>query len=50
MKVAGTWMYTCYKDIGVAGGWITVIQWLVWIIRLIRKAWRAEEETAGALQ
>ena len=34
-------MYTCYRDIGAAGGWITVIQWLVWIIQLLRKAWRA---------
>ena len=34
-------MYTCYKDIGAAGGWIMVIQWLVWIIQLLRKAWRA---------
>ena len=33
-------MYTCYRDIGAAGGWITVIQWLVWIIQLLRKAWR----------
>ena len=41
MKVAGTPMYTAYKDVGAAGGWITVIQWLVWIIRLLRKAWRA---------
>ena len=42
MKVAGTPMYTCYKDIGAAGGWITVIQWLVWIIQLLRKAWRGK--------
>ena len=41
MKVAGTPMYTCYRDIGAAGGWITVIQWLVWIIQLLQKAWRA---------
>ena len=41
MKVAGTPMYTCYKDIGAAGRWITVIQWLVWIIQLLRRAWRA---------
>ena len=32
---------TCYKDIGAAGGWITVMQWLVWIIQLLRRAWRA---------
>ena len=41
MKVAETPMYTCYRDIGAAGGWITVIQWLVWIIQLLRRPWRA---------
>ena len=38
MKVAGTPIYKAYKDIGAAGGWITVIQWLIWLIRGIQRA------------
>ena len=40
MKVAGTPIYKAYKDIGAAGEWITVIQWLIWLIQVIQKAWR----------
>ena len=36
MKVAGTLLYKAY--IGAAGGWITVIQWLIWLIRVIQRA------------
>ena len=38
MKVAGTQIYKGYKDIGAAGGWITVIQWVIWLIRGIQRA------------
>ena len=41
MRVAGTPIYTAYKDIGSAGGWIIIIQWLIWLIQVLRKAWRA---------
>ena len=41
MRVARTPIYTVYKDIGSAGGWIIIIQWLIWLIQVLRKAWRA---------
>ena len=41
MKVAGMPIYTAYKNIGPAGGWITVIQWMVWIVKFLRRKLRA---------
>ena len=41
MNVAGISIYNAYRIIGAAGRWITVIQWLEWLIQVIRRAWRA---------
>ena len=48
MKGAGTQLYRAY--IGAAGGWITMIQWLGWLIPVIRRTRRYIVRSQGRWQ